>query len=229
MRPCSTRNLKWLRGSGLSQDECELYCGWLIILSSVWLLSVCSDHRRDKRKASLGLLLVEANSGRFPSLGRQRNAATDQDNGERCAQAPRRNAIDASADDCGYFIHGVAFQLVPNRLNGLHFTESILYFPPRERLTPPAAVELQRTRQAIYRMQRHLAARPVKHRILSNPLAAILIATVSEFVIAGLDACPGAVASRTAGCRAVGAHAAIALRDNNSSAFNFEPTGVAIR
>ena len=78
-------------------------------------------------------------------------------------------------------------------------------------------------------MQRHLAARPVKHRISSNPLAAILIATVSEFVIAGLDACPGTVASRTAGCRAVGAHAAIALRDNNSSAFNFEPTGVAIR
>jgi hypothetical protein len=74
-----------------------------------------------------------------------------------------------------------------------------------------------------------LAARPVKHGILSNPPAAILIATISEFVIAGLDACPGTVTSRTAGCRAVGAHAAIALRDNNSSAFNFEPTGVAIR
>jgi hypothetical protein len=23
---------KWLRRSGLGRDECELYCGWLIIL-----------------------------------------------------------------------------------------------------------------------------------------------------------------------------------------------------
>jgi hypothetical protein len=52
---------------------------------------------------------------------------------------------------------------------------------------------------------------------LSSPGSAILQATLSQLVLARLNACPGSVASQTAGCGAVGTNAAIALGDHDLS------------
>ena len=55
--------------------------------------------------------------------------------------------------------------------------------------------------------------------------SAILLTTVSEHVIACLNACPGTIAAEAARRRAVKAHRAITLRDNDPTIFNLESRG----
>ena len=56
--------------------------------------------------------------------------------------------------------------------------------------------------------------------------AAILFAAVPEFIIAGLQACPGAVAGEAADSGAINAQATIALGENDPAIFHSEMAGI---
>jgi hypothetical protein len=56
-----------------------------------------------------GRLFVGAPAGELASLCSQRDGRSNENEGERRAQASRRYAVDTGADDCRCFVHGATF------------------------------------------------------------------------------------------------------------------------
>jgi hypothetical protein len=101
-----------------------------------------------------------------------------------------------------------------------------------------ARVSLRRHQRALSPPHRTISPCPGPHRQSRQAIilrlaalfstAAVCSSTVSVLIFTCLDARPRAVASQTTGCRAVGAHVAITLRDNDLPILDSQTTGVCI-